>query len=200
MAKKKYEEFEMYKEKLDEIYEKDPERATLEAYNSLVRLGVVDGKKKKLTKSDKFIAYFMLVSFAILCLGFFNISTIGIYFFGFVFFIAGLCVCLFTGEKFGIIFLFSHGCTGLAVMIGSLLGVEFFNNPLFQDNPVNLIVYLVIVGLILFGAIVYTIYLALIGSNKNNYKVFIPLCFYGLSLLLIGIFPYIISLVYNFRI
>ena len=175
MDKKRYDEFEMYKEKLDEMYEKDPEKATMEAYNSLVRLGAINGKTKKLSDGNFWIVCIVSVCVVIFLLGLFNIKSIMLYLFGFV---------------------FSHGGTGLGIMIGSLVS-GIIDNPLFTDGGTNLYVYLVICGLLLLGGFLFVAISSLLNDVNMKKRLFIGLCIITGGLLLLGLFPHIMNYIYS---
>ena len=90
-----------------------------------------------------------------------DIECIPFYYFGFVFFIAGF----FIGTSipgFGIIFLFSHGLTGLGLMTVPLL-LNITNNPYMTDNPKNIYIYLGVICALFAVAVIKTI----IDSIKN---------------------------------
>lgn len=195
MDKKRYDEFEMYKEKLDEMYEKDPEKATMEAYNSLVRLGAINGKTKKLSDGNFWIVCIVSVCVVIFLLGLFNIKSIMLYLFGFVFFVAGMCISL-QAEKVGILFVFSHGATGLAIMIGSLVS-GIIKNPLFTDGGTSLYIYLVICGILLLGGFLFVAISSLLNDVNMKKRLFIGLCIMACGLLLLGLFPYTMNYIYS---
>lgn len=195
MDKKRYDEFEMYKEKLDEMYEKDPEKATMEAYNSLVRLGAINGKTKKLSDGNFWIVCIVSVCVVIFLLGLFNIKSIMLYLFGFVFFVAGMCISL-QADKGSVLFVFSHGGTGLGIMIGSLVS-GIIDNPLFTDGGTNLYVYLVICGLLLLGGFLFVAISSLLNDVNMKKRLFIGLCIITGGLLLLGLFPHIMNYIYS---
>ena len=105
--------------------------------------------------------------------------------FGFVFFAAGVSIGCFL-KGFGIIFLFSHGVTGMCIMEASLLG-DLLNSPILTDAPKW---FPVSAGIVIFMFIVAI--LSLIVHNlsdtvkKMKYFKLIPLvCFFIAFLLTI---------------
>ena len=127
------------------------------------------------------------------------------YIFGLVFFFAGLFVGSYV-IGFGLIFLFSHGGSGLFIMISSLLSNEFFdfedisNNPVFTDGgiPNDLKQYLIGIIAVFAIAIIYTIAHNLSSKLKEDNKhIIIILSLYLIGILLVGlaprIFPYLIA-------
>ena len=195
MEKKKYDEFVMYKEKLDEMYEKDPEGATMEAYNSLVRLGAIEGKTKKITEGNFWILLIICVSVFILLIGILNVKDIMLYIFGFIFFVAGMCISLIE-EKGKIIFVFSHGGTGLGLMIGALVS-SISKNPLFTDGGTSLYIYLGVCGLLLLGGFLFVAISCLFEEVDRKKRLFISLCLIAVGLFLLGLFPYLMNYIYS---
>lgn len=109
----------------------------------------------------------------LLILGVFGkVPSIGIYYFGLIFFIVGF----FIGTNAlspGIIFLFSHGATGLAIMIGSKL-YPIFESPILTDMPIKLIFVLILIASI---SIISFILIVLFGSTNKfrTHKEYVPL-------------------------
>lgn len=115
----------------------------------------------------------------------------GIYYFGFVFFIFGFFIGICEAGP-GIIFLFSHGGTGLAIMLGSKL-YPIFQSPILTDMPIKLIIVLI---LILSISIVSFILIVLFNvTNKfRTHKEYIPLTLslFTLALLISTFIPRLI--------
>lgn len=196
--KKQYDEFVMYKERLDEMYEENPEKATREAYNSLVRLGGIDGEMKKFSDDASFKLGLLIVSVIILLIGLLNISNYMLYIFGFMFFIAGMLVSL-ENSKFALIFVFSHGGTGLGLLIGSLMS-SILRNPLLADGGNNLYVYLIVTFAIIIGGYLFLVVSKILDTDNINKKLLISLFIIACGLFLLALFPYIINYIYSFRI
>ena len=146
----------------------------------------------------------------IACCGFLlnSLASIPMYIGGLAFFLAGLFVGL-NIPVFGLIFLFSHGATGLFVILSSFffnIGEEsadffkIFNNPMFSDGgiPNNLKMYIATIVVLLIIAFVYTILHNLSPVLKNNKKHMIAiLLLFFIIILLTGLapklFPYLIQ-------
>ena len=112
----------------------------------------------------------------LLLLGLFSISTNSesmiMYYFGMVFFLAGFFIGTSQESKMVIIFLFSHGGTGIALMLGSLL-YPIFDSPLLSDMPTKLIIVLIIIlGLVLIAFILETIFN--IAERFDTHKAYVP--------------------------
>lgn len=201
--------FDRYIEELYKINTEDKKRAEKIAKSGLRELcivfeednppsSVVDSKNKKII-----IAICILIALCGLLVQ--NIGMILMYIFGLVFFFAGLFVGSYV-IGFGLIFLFSHGGSGLFIMISSLLSNEFFdfedisNNPVFTDGgiPNDLKQYLIGIIAVFAIAIIYTIAHNLSSKLKEDNKhIIIILSLYLIGILLVGlaprIFPYLIA-------
>ena len=146
---------------------------------------------------DKYDLYKNITMFIfIAALGLLNISNIGMYAFGTVFFIAGYCVG-FSVPMAGVIFLFSHGITGLCIMTVSTIG-KIFENPIMQDNPQNIYIYL--------GACILIALFATLTTVKKNLKLFSPgkepkistiTGMYMVYFILIALLPKLLPFIYN---
>ena len=192
------EQFNDYIEWLRKVFDKNPSKVNNELYGVLKRLEEnPDSTAKSIFKEiDPFIIFIGINIFLILLIGLFNISTYYMYFFGLIFFIAGYLIGKFV-PMFGIIFLFSHGGTGFGLMIASLIG-ESINNPLFQDNPINFIIYFVILLLITAVATLLLIINNLSKTAKELWQFkYLPLGLYTLVLFCCGIFPHIMQFIYR---
>lgn len=128
----------------------------------------------------------------ILLIGLFQIHNFMLYFFGFIFFVAGF----FIGIKIkggGIIFLFSHGGSGVAIMIGALLG-EFFSSPIGTDMPNSIYFYLGVIAFLFITSIIMIIVYNLSDLVKRKkYYVDSILVLIFLGFLLAGLFPYLVK-------
>ena len=116
-----------------EAYNKKPKKTLRLMEMCLYELGydkdedLLNNKSKLmmflLNKRNRIIIY---IIFGII-LGILSIEGCMIYFAGSAFFLAGHCITLFTKDKHmaNLIFLFSHGLTGLLLMVGSYVGFIF---------------------------------------------------------------------------
>ena len=177
-------------EKIEKFYQKKPDFVIRELQKVVYHLEDSESDKFSLIMRElpwDFILF--IISFmAIALLGFFSYSVADnfpLYLFGFVFFAAGVSIGCFL-KGFGIIFLFSHGVTGMCIMEASLLG-DLLNSPILTDAPKW---FPVSAGIVIFMFIVAI--LSLIVHNlsdtvkKMKYFKLIPLvCFFIAFLLTI---------------
>ena len=132
-----------------------------------------------------------------------DIECIPFYYFGFIFFIAGF----FIGTSipgFGIIFLFSHGLTGLGLMTVPLL-LNITNNPYMTDNPKNIYIYLGVICALFAVAVIKTIIDSLNKlknisfshkkTNKKNQAIIILL--FTVGIVLVEVLPFIVDKLLN---
>lgn len=194
-------EFNKYIDELKKIYEKNPDKAIKEARNSLERLGHFEKKKNLkniLDDIDKDL--FLTVTFCILIALFGLLSPslepIMVYIFGEIFFLAGLFVGLFQ-KGFGLIFLFSHGMTGLGIMTGAFLS-QVIESGLMTENPNNVYIYIGIVITIYIIALFFTILVNLSDNLKKvKYIKAKVIGLYGVGLLLIALLPRLLKIIIN---
>lgn len=131
-----------------------------------------------------------VLAIMIAAMGLFS-KNIGLYLFGLAFFLAGLGIGMFA-KVFGIIFLFSHGITGLCIMEGSMIG-DLLSNPKFTDGTSMFYFYAGIVILIFAIATMITIIHNLSDTAKKiKWFKIIPMVLYFLGFLLTIVFVNII--------
>ena len=175
------EQFEDYIQKLRQEFQENPKQALQEAQNSLRRLSTP--KKKILNRENRKIFLIAIYFIVIAIIGLINYTSIPLYLGGFVFFVSGLLIGLYI-EKFGLIFLFSHGMTGLGLMLGSeLFGV--ITSPFISDAPIYIYILLgIILLLVILGLITAILYNLSDALKDNEYFVFIPLILFGIAILI----------------
>lgn len=119
-----------------------------------------------------------------------------LYFFGAIFFLVGLFIGL-NAPVFGIIFLFSHGGTGLGIMCASKIK-SVLDSPLMTDNPTNL-KYLLILGAGLITAgIISTIFYNVSNKIKDQkYSLIIILSMFAVGIAIIQILPIMFNIPIN---
>ena len=199
--------FESNIKKLDELYKKDPEYVDGSFSNFVNKMEYDIAKKegKKVTFIDRLgfgdkvdIFYLVVISILLLLYGTYisflaNPENTFLFLFGFIFFIAGFSIAIIVknSKGFGLVFLFSHGGSGFAVMVGSLLSGKV-SEAFFTDlnGPIKL--YLaIIICLVVFGILASVIYNLSdrFKINKLN-KVYLYLVFV-ISIVLIGLIPYV---------
>lgn len=190
-----------------DIYLKELEKYS-DKYNeiskTLKRLGVyenIPNKKENIFKKIDIDIFIMVSAFLIMALlGLFVVNKpevdVEMYYGGLIFFVAGVLIGLFV-QYFGIIFLFSHGLTGLGIMVNSLCK-DVFNSSLMSDNPRNLYIYLGIVFLILLSGFVTTILYNVSRKFKEiqHFKT-LPILLFLVGLIGLVIFPYISNFIYH---
>ncbi len=183
-------DFYEYIDKLREIYEKKPKKATKEAKASLERLKQT--KKQLISDNNKVKLYICLYFVFLALIGLVNINIYPMYLFGLIFFAAGSLVGL-NVPGFGLIFLFSHGGSGIGVILGTMLG-PIFESPIMSDNPVNLYICLGGIGfLILLGTILSILYnLSEPLKDKKNF-ILVPLVIFGIAITLTVILSTVVS-------
>lgn len=139
---------------------------------------------------------YMLVIFAILCalLGLVNVFNsnsdieISLYYFGIPFFLAGLFIGL-SIKSFGLIFLFTHGCAGLGLMLIPIIkNLEL--KVYLTDNPTFLLIYLRIIIIAIILAIILTVLYNLNDRLKDNIKIYsLIFILYLLAITMVVILP-----------
>lgn len=179
--------------KIKELHDKNPVLINYEVDYIISKYGLerkIDPKKLKT---------YISVAFVILCalLGLVNVFSgnvdidISLYYFGILFFLAGLFIGLGV-KTFGLIFLFSHGMTGLALMLIPIIKSLKLQVYL-TDSPTFLLIYL---GIIIIAVILAIILTALYNLNdrlKDNVKVYsLIFILYLLAITMVVILPKIL--------
>lgn len=184
------EKFDDYIIELREMYEKNPTVALQEARASLQRMRSRKNGRKRGILSDINIEVLGTCIFAILIalLGLLNIESIPMYIFGLVFFLAGHLVGM-REKGLGLVFLFSHGVTGLCIMVASQIG-ELFSSPLIDDLPKDAYFYMII-ALVLFVMALLMVILYNLSDNLKSIKgsILIPILLYAIAFLMVVFFP-----------
>lgn len=186
-------EFDNKIENLRELYNEKPTETINELNNAI--LNIKNERTKKETKETKNSRKALISGIFSVCI--FLISIVNIkygtdqfmmYFFGAIFFLAGLFVGL-NVPVFGIIFLFSHGGTGLGIMCFSKIK-GILESPLMTDNPTNLKYLLVLgTGLILAGIISTIFYNVSKKIRDQKYSLPIILAMFAVGIAIIQILP-----------
>ncbi len=173
-------EFYEYIYKLEEIYEKNPGKATKEARDSLKRLSA----PRKLLKPEEIkILLLALYYITIALVGLFNIKGYPMYIFGLAFFAAGSMVGL-TQKGSGIVFLFSHGISGLVMMMAGMLA-NLFSSPIMSDNPTNIYIYIgIMISLAVIATIISLLHNLSDSLKERTFFIFIPLILFAVVILM----------------
>lgn len=194
---KKSEKFNLLLDKLKYYNETSPEVTIkkvesvvdeLEAYENLNHFSLKNIDKRKLGLG--------IMIFIIFISGLFNISeeTTVMYYAGLIFFLVGMGVGLFA-PGFCLIFFFSHGISGLGLMLFPIIDMVE-NNPVLTDgSPSVIYMYIAIIVLLVIAAIVMTI---IYNISKNLKKIpnaiFIPTGLFTLAIFLTTISTYVLPI------
>lgn len=177
------EEFDNLINDLRELYKEKPKKTIEEINSAIVSIKSSDIINKTLVN----IIYIICIAL----LGLTNISLsqglVFEYYIGAIFFLVGLVIGLKL-QLYGIIFLFSHGCTGLGLMVIPKI-IEILKNPIMTDNPTNIMIFLTFGVLLVIVGIVLTIMYNL--NKKFKYSLFVILGVFLLGIAIIQLLPYI---------
>lgn len=199
-------EFDTKVEELRELYKKKPTE-TINGINEVIfnvkfndLNNFKDKKETEETKNSKKVLISGIFAVCIFLMSVFNIKygseQFMLYFFGAAFFLAGLFVGL-NVPVFGIIFLFSHGGTGLGIMCASKIK-SVLDSPLMTDNPTNL-KYLLILGAgLIIAGIISTIFYNVSNKIKDQkYSLIIILSMFAVGIAIIQILPIMFNIPIN---
>ena len=182
---------------LNKLYVESPEIVSEELNNLVIKLRRKEQNKLNILQDmDLEILFTVLIQIAYLLVGLFNINSFLLYLGGFIFLAAGLMVGLHV-KGFGLIFLFSHGATGVGVMCGSIL-YKALSSPILTDGA-NLSVktYLIInLIIIILGFILAVIYNLSDNVKRIKYAKLIPMIVVLIGLIMVNIFPYFFNYLY----
>jgi hypothetical protein len=193
--------YKKYMKKMSELHHDYPDLAYLEAKAGLNRLGVkIEDEKDTINlgifgEVKKFTLIRITIIAIIALIGLINIPTLGeesiMYYGGIIFFLAGFYVGIYV-KGIGIIFLFSHGGTGIGLMIASQIG-KYLDSPVLSDISFNVSLYFAIGIAIMIFATLFAIVFNLSDKLKQNkYLELVPLSLYGIVLLMAALFSHII--------
>ena len=190
-------EFDSEIEKLRVIYNEKPTETINEINKAIINL-------KNETNEDipekKYSRRAVISGLFAVCIFLISITNINygseqfmMYFFGTVFFLAGLFIGL-NVPVFGIIFLFSHGGTGLGIMCFTKIN-KILQSPIMTDNPTNLQNLLVLgVGLIVIGIISTIFYNVSKKIRDKKYSLIIILAMFAIGIAIIQLLPMIYNI------
>lgn len=184
--------FELYLGKITDEYLKNPDssKEKIFKYVDLAFDGRKDEKVK--VKANLDILYMICLCFGIVLLGLFDITRFPMYFFGCVFFFAGMLIGIFV-KGFGIIFLFSHGMSGYGMMLSCFK--ERIFNPLYSDVvSVAYIALIAVIAILSLCGLVFAIMNNLSFKNTNKNLKLYPFIFFGGAILVCALFPYLFKL------
>ena len=190
-------EFDSQIEKLRVLYNEKPTETINEINKAIINL-------KNETNEDvpekKYSRRAVISGLFAVCIFLISITNINygseqfmMYFFGTVFFLAGLFIGL-NVPVFGIIFLFSHGGTGLGIMCFTKIN-KILQSPIMTDNPTNLQNLLVLgVGLIVIGIISTIFYNVSKKIRDKKYSLIIILAMFAIGIEIIQLLPMIYNI------
>lgn len=190
-------EFDSQIEKLRVLYNEKPTETINEINKAIINL-------KNETNEDvpekKYSRRAVISGLFAVCIFLISITNINygseqfmMYFFGTVFFLAGLFIGL-NVPVFGIIFLFSHGGTGLGIMCFTKIN-KILQSPIMTDNPANLQNLLVLgVGLIVIGIISTIFYNVSKKIRDKKYSLIIILTMFAIGIAIIQLLPMIYNI------
>lgn len=197
-----------YKEclnKIDKYYKSNPDITTNELektiynieYNVLTKNSSIG--PKKILDVDIIWIYrvaFVIIVLAIGLVDILNNSFDGTYYFGAIFYLAGLFIGL-NIKGVGLIFLLSHGGTGIGIMLVPTI-INILKNPLMSDLANNNIMSILVIAFIaIVLAILMTVFYNLSDQFKNkNYSLPVILLLYIIGIVIIKIIP----IIYNIHI
>ncbi len=197
-----------YKEclnKIDKYYKSNPDITTNELektiynieYNVLTKNSNI-GPKKILDIDIVWIyrVAFVIIVLAIGLVDILNNSFDGTYYFGAIFYLAGLFIGL-NIKGVGLIFLLSHGGTGIGIMLVPTI-INILKSPLMSDLANNNIMSILVIAFIaIVLAILMTVFYNLSDQFKNkNYSLPVILLLYMIGIVIIKIIP----IIYNIHI
>ena len=177
--------FNLYLAQITDAFHRDPvsTKEIINRYLDSVDYGKKDKNKITIGKYAN-ILLLVIVCAGILALGLFNIEKYPMYFFGFIFFVAGMLIGNFV-PGFGIIFLISHGMTGFGLMVSALELSDYL--MILSDTPAF---YSTLLGIIVIGLFSFGIFFAIIHSlgklkDKKYGICYSFICFFLLFLILV---------------
>lgn len=197
-----------YKEclnKIDKYYKSNPDITTNELektiynieYNVLTKNSSI-GPKKILDVDIVWIyrVAFVIIVLAIGLVDILNNSFDGTYYFGAIFYLAGLFIGL-NIKGVGLIFLLSHGGTGIGIMLVPTI-INILKSPLMSDLANNNIMSILVIAFIaIVVAILMTVFYNLSDQFKNkNYSLPVILLLFMIGIVIIKIIP----IIYNIHI
>ena len=148
-------------------------------------------------KNNKKVACIVVFAVLLVIIGLiglkYDAKNLPVYYFGLVFFIAGLCVGLFV--RGGILFLFTHGAGGLSFMLEGQINY-ILSNPIVSDLGFNVYVLIgIAVILAVIGFILTIIYNICSHLKDNRYYLYVLLGCFLISISIIQLVPLIYNLV-----
>lgn len=190
-------------EEIEESYKKYPNNTIKELEKAVYNMQYNNNMKDSGICSKKFldvdVVWLYRVGFVIIVLAtglvsIFNNSFDGAYYFGAIFYLAGLFVGL-SAKGVGLVFLLSHGGTGLGLMIGPTIK-NIIESPLMSDLANNNIMNLLVIAFIaIVVAILMTVFYNLSEKFKSkSYSLPVILLLYLIGIVIIKVIPIIYNI------
>lgn len=172
---------------MDEKYKNNIEKLTRSSNRSRNLIKIEE--KKRYKKNIEKISIIAIV-IGLLLIGLLNINMCVSYYFGLAFLLGGFFVTLID-DPFVLIFLFSHGLTGLGIIVIPVLS-SIFKSPVISDISVNFVSYIIIACIFLLIGFISAILYNLSYRVKciNNIKI-LPFLLLFIGILIIYIIPWI---------
>ena len=181
--------FEKCLNELRKSYEKDPINTIKETKYTIRILKIKGGILANVDLEKIWLAIIFIMTALV---GIFNIDTYGAYLFGFNFYIAGILIAMNVGRT-GLIFLMSHGVSGICVMEGALLW-NLFTNPIIKDLQFKYAIYLIWVVLLIVVGVMYAVLYNLSDNLKlKRNSTLVPFIVFFIAFYLSAILPRIIG-------
>lgn len=180
-------EFDVYITELRNIFRNNPTLAIEYAQGSVERLkGInISEEIKSFINSDSFSTFLVVMIYVVAAL-FGVLEPNPLYWGGLIFFAAGVLVAC-KAKIFGLLFLFSHGMTGLGMM-SSVFLYKIFSNPIYSDNPKKYMIGLAITFLFYgIGLVTSFIYNLSDDFKKKRFAIIYPSLFFVLGIIVLSI-------------
>lgn len=181
---------------IKKLYEIDPERASVETDKFISRLSKIVYSKKPSVVEKKKANWILVVIGAIILFGGLAIiierglmDAIGIYLFGFVFFIAGTSFGILDTGALPV--LFTHGLIGACVMMWGLL-YNIINLRILSDLSVDMKYYMIAILVVFISAFVFGVICNVSIKYKSNpYSKIIPFTLFAIAFGMAGYLNYL---------
>ena len=196
-----------YIRKLVHEYKDNPGIVSDELYNTMQRIEErklhLDGKTRFQTlmanvNVEKFSVVFLGILIGLM--GLFNIESYPLFIGGLVFFIAGMLIGLYEGGGPTLIFVFSHGLTGICIMVVALVNKIFSTGVMTDNPPASIIIYVGIsIAFLVVGFLLVVMNSLIEGKLVNKYYIPIVFLLFSIGFFMLGLLNKIFPLLYSLR-
>lgn len=193
-------ELEKYIKRLEDCYKENHDYTIKELNYSLVKMEnyIFNLNRKIISKDNLLKIYSVMFSIIVLLLGLINVfgfhNGAEIYYGGCLFFLSGLFVGL-NVRGVGMVFLFSHGMTGLSFMLINIVS-QIVKSPMLTEgisSSVNLLLYTALFTIIV-AVIMTIIYNLSYKFKENSYALPSILILYIITIAIIQFIPIIFNI------